>query len=241
MTETEVVTILAAHRWRSNAELIAAVHALGYLRDSDHVLDSTFGRGVWWKVWRPEKLTEHHWHQSPSNTGAGPCLTCGIGFEEHPRLDFRDLPYSDGVFDAAAFDPPYAARGSSKTTADMQDFNDRYGRPADSTPEGIQVLIDGGLTEMARVVKPKGIVLVKCQSYVWSGSLWNGTYFTQRHAESLGLELVDEFIHVTSPRPQPGNRTRKDGKPVVQVHARRNTSTLFVYRTPKAAKGPTLF
>src|SRR5690606_27767225 len=46
------VTVLAAHRWRNNAEMIADVAKLGYI--TGDVLDTTYGRGGFWTVYMPE-------------------------------------------------------------------------------------------------------------------------------------------------------------------------------------------
>ena len=48
MTVTEVETdgpVLAAKAWVENGDLIADVARLGYLRDSDRILDPTWGLG----------------------------------------------------------------------------------------------------------------------------------------------------------------------------------------------------
>ena len=92
-------------------------------------------------------------------------------------------------------------------------------------PEDVQSDIQDGLDGCLRVVKPGGIVLVKCQDYVTSGKLFPGTLLTCNHAIMKGFELVDRLEHISGPRPQPGGRR--------QVHARRNLSTLFVLRRPK--------
>src|SRR5579862_4447487 len=88
--------VLAAYHWQTNGHLIADCHRLGYLLDDDHVLDPTYGRGAWWKVWRPEKLTAH----TRAVDGS----------------DFRHLPYPDGAFDTIAYDPPYVAKGGRSTS-----------------------------------------------------------------------------------------------------------------------------
>lgn len=202
--------VLAATRWPSNAELIADCARLGYLKDTDHVLDPTFEKGVWWKAWRPERLTTHCNHEDGS--------------------DFRHLPYGDETFDAVAYDPPYVCVGG-RTTTGIPEFHERFGlTEAPRTPWGLQALINEGLTEMHRVVKPAGIVLVKCQDYITSGKLWLGTHHTLTHALHLGFEVVDRMEMVTSPRPQPPGRR--------QVHARRNLSTLFVLRKRRNAGAP---
>jgi hypothetical protein len=128
-----------------------------------------------------------------------------------------------------------------RRTSTIQGMHTRFGMNAThddgsalfSTPAELQQIIDDGMTEMVRVVKPRGIILAKCQDYIWSGRLWEGATLTRQHAVSLGCEVVDRLDMVTSPRPQPS--TNRDGTPRRQVHARRNLSTLWVLRTPKAA------
>lgn len=189
--------VLAATAWKSNAEMIEAVHQLGYLKDSDHVLDPTYGRGTWWKNWQPKSLIR------------------GLS-------DFRSMPFYNGEFDAIAFDPPYVSVGGRKTTT-LGEYHNRYGMDdAPTSPAGVQEDINLGLRECHRVLKPKGILIVKCQDYISSGKFWNGTFFTQLYAiQTLGMTMIDRLEHIGSARPQPH---------ATQVHARRNLSTLFVLR-----------
>lgn len=222
------MTVLAAHRWQTNADLILDVARLGYLKTDDHILDPTHGKGIWWQKWRPEKLTAHNRSLDGS--------------------DFRDLPYPDGSFDTVAFDPPYVCPGGRKTST-IGEMHDRYGMnegghadPDFRTPAELQAIIDAGLTEMARLVRPArtkrdgGIIVVKCQNYIWSGELWEGAERTRDHAvHGLGLVVVDRLEMIGDPGPQP--TTNKDGSPRRQVHARRNLSTLFVFRRPRSATG----
>ncbi len=91
--------------------------------------------------------------------------------------------------------------------------------------DGSPFLVDGGLLELRRVLKPRGIVLVKCQNYVSSGHLWTGAKRTLDYAERIGFEVVDWWTHVGHVRAQPTGRRI--------VHARQNASTLFVLRSPK--------
>lgn len=205
---------MAATAWPTNAHMIRdAVVPLGYLKAEDHVLDPTWGRGRWWKLWRPEKLTAHDLHTLDG-------------------VDFRHLPHPDGCFDAVAFDPPYMAPGGRRTST-LVDFNDRYGtHTTAATPAAQQLVIVDGLREVLRVVRPRGVVLVKACEYVNGGRYFAGTYLTLAAAVDLGFELVDRLEHVCkNPRPQPP-RTRADGQPVRQLHSRRNLSTLLVFRRP---------
>lgn len=197
------VPVLAAHNWRNNAEMIADCARLGYLAVDRITLDPTFGRGKWWTTFRPEKLFTHDLRAD--------------------GVDFRDLPYDDATFDDAVFDPPYMAPGGRETST-MTDFNDRFGtHNTPRTPLENQQLINDGLSEVHRVVKPRGFVLVKCMDYVNSGRLFLGTHHTLTHGLSLGFECFDRLEHWRrTPSPQPAGRR--------QVHARRNYSTLLVFR-----------
>jgi tRNA G10 N-methylase Trm11 len=197
--------ILAATAWPTNAKLIADCARLGYLAEDMVTLDPTYGRGIWWKNWRPTVLITHN--------------------RANDRIDFRKLPHDNASFDAVAFDPPYVCPGGRKTS-NIKEMHGAYGMNGDDfhTPAELQQIINDGLTEMARVVKPRGIVLVKCKDYIWSGRYWLGTHHALEHALALGFELVDRLEHVGRPGPQ--SQTR-------QVHARRNLSTLFVLRAKR--------
>jgi tRNA G10 N-methylase Trm11 len=201
------MTVYAATRWQTNGDLIVDCRELGYLQEDWSILDPTYGKGVWWKNWRPTGLIAR------SN------LT-------EPEFDFRATEYENNTFDAIAYDPPYVCIGGRKTTGVEDRLYGKYGlMDAPKTPAALQLLINDGLTEMARIVKPKGFILVKCQDYVSSNKLWIGTHWTLDHALKLDLEVVDRFEHITSPRPQPPGRG--------QVHARRNLSTMLVFRKKK--------
>lgn len=195
------MTVLAAQHWQSNAELIYDVSLLGYLKPEWQTLDPTYGKGTWWKKFRPDHLTTH--------------------VRDMDGSDFRDLPYGPNAFDVCVFDPPYVSVGGRKTTT-IPDMHNAYGlSDAPTSPELVQMLINDGLKEMNRLATR--YILVKCQDYISSGRLFPGTFRTWEYAQSIGMTLVDRFVHVTkAPRPQP-IRER-------QVHARNNLSVLFVFK-----------
>lgn len=208
--------VLAATYWPNNGHMVADLHRLGYLRDSDRVLDPTYENGVWWQQWRPDDLTTLH--------------------RDSDGTDFRHLDFPAHSFDAITYDPPYVCPGGRKTST-MQSFHARYGMaeagvddPMFSTPAELQQLINDGLTEMVRLVKPAGLIFVKCQNYVWGGKFFEGAEHTRAHAIGLGCMVEDRLEFLAHPRPQPA--TNPDGNPRSQRHARRNLSTLFVFRAP---------
>jgi hypothetical protein len=199
MTNTPV---LATSSWKTNGELIADVAALGYLRNTDLVLDPTYGLGRWWTTWRPGRLEASDLDPAKSPTGLS--------------IDFTDLPWEDASFDVVAFDPPYKLNGTPTVGVD-----DRYGVHEVRSWQQRHQLIVQGLGECARVVKVGGHVLLKCQDQVCSGAVrWQTIDFTIAAHERY-LELVDRF-DMLGGRPQPAGRR--------QVHARRNTSTLLIFR-----------
>ena len=138
-------------------------------------------------------------------------------------VDFRQLPYPDHLFEAITFDPPYKLNGTPTAAVD-----ERYGVDAYASREDRHDLIRAGMKECHRVLHPGGSLLVKCQDQVNGGRVrWQTIEFANYGVE-LGLELVD-MLHMLGGRPQPAGRR--------QEHARRNYSTMLVFRAPKAKRG----
>jgi len=200
-TATDLEPVRSAHTWPTNGHLIADVARIGYLRSSDRVLDPTYGLGVWWSCWRPDRLTAHDLEPGKAPDGA---------------QDFRDLPYPRASFDAVTFDPPYKLNGTPDEATDG-----RYGvdQPA-TVPERMALIFDG-MTEAARVLTRRGALFVKVQDQVVSGAVYWQTDEVTAHAEALGFGKVDRFDLLGGGRPQPAGRA--------QQHAYGRPSTLLVF------------
>lgn len=174
------MTVNAAHAWRNNAELIVACRTLGYLRDDAYTLDPTYGRGTFWKLWRPERLVRHDLKLD--------------------GVDFTALPHADREFDAITFDPPYKLNGTATPAVD-----ERYGVDAYMSQPERHRLIRQGIIECVRVLATDGVLLVKCQDQVNAGRVrWQTREFADA-AEAHGCRLVD-MLHMLGGRPQPEGR-----------------------------------
>jgi hypothetical protein len=206
--------VLRAQRWTDNGKLVADLAALGYIHGGMVTLDPTYGAGTWWKHWRPVRLITRNRAEDGS--------------------DFTRMEFPEATFDLVAYDPPYVARGGRSTAGDeLASTNERYGlvdTPKD--PKLLQALINDGLDEVWRVLKPGGRALVKCQDYITGGRLWMGTLHTVNHAQAVGFAVDDYADLITTPRPQPHAR---------QSRLRANTSRLWVLDKPRTARTGTLF
>lgn len=208
--------IHAAHRWKCNADLVETCRDLGYI--TGRVLDPTYGKGNWWKSWRPDELVTHD------------LRTDGV--------DFRDLP-ADGLFNAVTFDPPYIPQGGRATSTLHKNgqavgFLDRYGlHDAPRTNDDLRRLIADGMAEFRRHLAPRGVVVVKCMSYVNGGRLRFMPRWVANDAEALGYLQIDELIHLRHPGPQPHREHPR--------HLRRNYSMLLVFRWMGSSVAPMLF
>lgn len=206
------MTILAAHPWPTNAELIEACAHLGYLHTDALTLDATFGRGVFWRNWRPRRL-----------------VTADLKPTGMLRSDFTRLPFADNTFGQVVLDGPYKLNGTDAGEGE------RYGVDRYDSWQGRHRLICDGIADCARVLVPLGLLLVKCQDQVCSGAVrWQTDEFT-RHAEGLGLTKVDRLDMLGHHRPQP------DGRRQLHAHGRPSSLLVFRAPATAARPALTLF
>lgn len=213
--------VLEAQEWENNSDLIRAVFDIHVWPkrwaqgpDGPQVMDVTYGRGLWWQ-WVGNHGLEFTSHDI-----------------KHDGVDFTRLPEPDESMDVIAFDPDYVAPGG-RDTSTIPDFNERYGLndPYES-PASLQHHINDGLTECARVLRPQGIILAKCSTYISSGKPWLGEWRTIDFGQKIGLVVDDIFVHISGTGPQPKRDSR-------QQHARSNSSRLIVFRKPGRRKKAT--
>lgn len=201
---------------RTNALLIEHVAPL-WIRPDDLVIDTTYGLGGFWRLYRPASLICHD------------LILDGV--------DFRHLPEPDNCADVVVFDPPYIPQGGRKTST-VPDMLNRFGlMDVPTTVRGMNELNALGMAEASRVLKPRGLLFVKCMDYVNSGKYNSGRHSTVSAALDLDMEQVDEFVHHSGTGPQP--KFERNGCPRRQVHSRRAHSFLCVFRKPRFLR-PTL-
>lgn len=170
--------------YKDNGHLVYAAARLGHLRQTDRILDVTYGKGVWWRVWRQ---TGGQLYKSDLFDRSG-----GPDVAVH---DFRCLPYPDGMFDVVAYDPPYGLRGS------INESNGGYGLGGGYlSVDARHELMRDGLAECARVASRR--VLAKAQDQVCGGMMHWQTFMMIGHGAKHGLRLV-ERLDMEGGREQP--------------------------------------
>ena len=197
--------ILVFAKYASNAELIVATHKLGYLPPNALTLDATYGRGTFWKKYRPDRLVTND---------------LGKGSPEI-RFDFRCPPFPASSFDVVVYDPGYKLNGAPDS-----DVDERYGVEVYTRWKDRMRLCRDGIDGLAPLVRRRGRLLIKCQDQVVSGAKrWQTREFADR-AEAHGFRLED-MLHIESHRAQP-----MEGRN--QRHAHQNFSTLLVLKRVRA-------
>lgn len=139
------------------------------------------------------------------------------------QADARHLPLADASIESIVFDPPFKASHSKVKGIIEQRFT--------AFPSMLHLwdFYHDALAEFYRVLKPRGIVVFKCQDGVSSGINHNSHYHVENSAHALGFAYLDMFVLLArsvlwSPNVR-GN----------QKHARKTHSFVYVFQKPKFA------
>jgi hypothetical protein len=187
-----------------------------YVSKKSIVADVTYGKGVFWR-----NIPTDNYDLRATD------ITNGV--------DCRALPYKNNEIDCVVLDPPYmhTPGGSAHTIHTAFEQHYRNNATGNNTTtkyhDAVLELYEDAGKEAFRVLKGKGVFIVKCQDEICS----NRQRFT--HIEiiqtysQIGFVAEDLFVIVRNNKPGV-SRTIK------QVHARKNHSYFLVFWKPGKSK-----
>jgi len=204
--------ILSAHV-AGNSEVFAKILELHVPKGST-VADVTYGTGIFWK-----NVPAEDYRLLPTDLKTG--------------VDCRKLSYKDNSIDCVVLDPPYMEglyrkdknhlAGSGSHSA----FRETYSNGDETTvgPKWHGAVLDmyfKGGREAYRVLKPNGILIVKCQDEVSANTQRLTHVEIINEYEEIGFYAKDLFVLIRANAPCI-TRLKK------QVHARKNHSYFLVF------------
>ena len=230
-TSSDVVLSAAVS---TNARVFAEILGLHVPRGAS-IADITYGKGVFW-----QDVVGGQYNVQFSDIDAKVSRDTVHNTEVRTGIDSRALPFEDASFDAMVFDPPYMEglfRVSKEHLAGAGNygaFRHHYSNGA-ATPlvpnapkwhDAVLDLYSKSGAEAYRVLKSKGMFIVKCQDEV-SANKQRLTHVEIITAyESLGFYTKDLFVVVRPNRPAISRLK-------TQVHARKNHSYFLVFQKTK--------
>ena len=192
----------------SNSQVLAKILGL-YVAPGSVVADVTFGKGAFWK-----SIPKGCYQLQATDIRDG--------------IDCRDLPYANGEMDCVVLDPPYMHSPGGTAHLSHTPFEDHYRNNSAGNitsgkyHEAVLELYYAAGREAYRVLREKGVLVVKCQDEVCA----NRQRFTHMEIidEYRKIDFVAEDLFVVMRNNRPGvSRT------VRQVHARKNHSYFLVF------------
>jgi tRNA G10 N-methylase Trm11 len=184
------------------------------------IADVTYGKGVFWR-----NVPDDLYDVVASDIATG--------------VDCRALPYDDESFDCIVLDPPYMEgfyrtsnsqkAGSGTHSSFREAYSNGDEKNADTRNSGTKkwhaavtdMYFRAGI-EAYRVLRQKGILIVKCQDEVSAGKQWLTHVEIINEYEASGYYTKDLFVLMRNNRP--GVSRLKN-----QVHARKNHSYFLVF------------
>ena len=192
----------------TNAEVFPRILQL-YVPAGHTVADVTFGLGVFWRNVPPGR-----YNLLPTDIATG--------------VDCRSLPYDDASIDCVVLDPPYMHTPGGTAHNGQRAFEEHYrnngtgNNTGKKYHEAVLDLYEEAGREAFRVLRERGVFVVKCQDEVCS----NRQHFTHveiiQNYQRLGFISEDLFVVMRQNRPGVSSTVR-------QVHARKNHSYFLVF------------
>lgn len=191
-----------------------------HVADGSTIADVTWGKGVFWK-----KVPKNKYEVLGTDIAMG--------------VDCRDLPYTDGSLDCVVLDPPYmegfyrknvnhkAGSGTHSAFADAYSNGDETNGDSENvgTKKWHAAVTDMYFKagrEAYRVLKKRGIFIVKCQDEVSAGKQWLTHVEIINEYEKNNFYTKDLFVITRNNKPAVSRLLK-------QVHARKNHSYFLVF------------
>lgn len=203
-----------------NAEIFRKILEL-HVPTGATVADVTWGKGVFWK-----SVPKSRYNLKATDIATG--------------VDCRDLPYADASIECVVLDPPYMEglyrqysdhlAGGGSHAAFRQNYSN--GKETKSGPRWHAAVTDlyfKAGREAFRVLRPDGVLVVKCQDEVSANKQWLTHVEIINEYERIGFYTKDLFVVVRTNRPSV-SRLKK------QVHARKNHSYFLIFTKPARTK-----
>lgn len=213
----------------ANADLFPQILDL-HVKPEAVIADVTYGLGAFWRNVPAGRYTLLPSDIDVKFADIPPAIAAVI----KTGIDCRDLPYADASLDCVVLDPPYMEGLYRKNTDHLAgsgthaSFRKAYsnGKTSDTGPKWHEAVLDlysrAGV-EAARVLKPKGMLIVKCQDEVSANRQRLTHVEIITGYESIGLYTKDLFVLVRTNRAGV-SRLKK------QEHARKNHSYFIVFQ-----------
>ncbi len=182
-----------------------------YVPERAIIADITYGKGVFWKN---VDVLANNYILKPSDIKDG--------------IDCRDLPYEDATIDCVVFDPPYMHTPGGSAHNKHQQFEIYYQNNTTVNEEkkyheAVLDLYFKGSSEAYRVLKSKGILIIKCQDEVCANKQRLTHIEITNELLLNGFIIEDLFVIVRNNRPGVS-------RIIKQNHARKNHSYFLVFR-----------
>ena len=191
----------------NNAKIFKDILSL-YVLPKSIVADVTYGMGAFWRDIEP-----------------GTYILKATDLKD--GIDCRDLPYDDNTIDCVVFDPPYMHTPGGTAHINHQNFEVYYKNNTISNGkkyhEAVLDLYFSGAFEAFRILKEKGIFIVKCQDEVCANKQRLTHVEIINELAKYGFIAEDLFVVVRNNKPGVSRLLN-------QKHARKNHSYFLVFR-----------
>lgn len=217
VTGTSTTDLVLSAYMLNNEDIFPMILSL-YVPEGASVADVTYGKGVFWK-----KIDKSAYNIYASDIKEG--------------IDCRALPYGDHVMDCVVLDPPYmegfyrrnsehlAGNGTFSSFREAYSDGSTYAQK-DGFPKYHEAVLDmyySAGKEALRVLKRKGVLIVKCQDEVSANKQRLTHVEIINEYAKYGFAAEDLFVMVRNNRPNVSTLKK-------QVHARKNHSYFLVFR-----------